>query len=85
MWIVQWDFGTVVILVFFIWGGGGGSVMGLTPLSTIFQLYRAIGFIGGGNRRKPTTCRKSPTNFIVVSSTSRLSGIRAHNASDDRH
>jgi len=35
------------------------------PLSTIFQLYR---FIGGGNlsiRRKPTTCRKSLTNFIA--------------------
>ena len=37
---------------------------GLTPLSTIFQLYRS----GGGNRgtrRKPPTCRKSPTNFIT--------------------
>ena len=34
----------------------------LTPLSTIFQLYR-----GGGNRRtqrKPPTCGKSLTNFI---------------------
>ena len=77
--------GLLLFWFFLFGGGGGGSVMGLTPLSTIFQLYRAIGFIGGGNRRKPTTCRKSPTNFIVVSSTSRLSGIRAHNASDDRH
>jgi len=30
------------------------------PLSTIFQLYIvAVSFIGGGNRRKPPTCRKS--------------------------
>jgi hypothetical protein len=37
----------------------------LTPLSIIFQLYR---FIDGGNRstrRKPSTCRKSLTNFIT--------------------
>ena len=41
---------------------------GLTPLSTIFQLYVAVCFIGGGNwstRRKPLTCRKSLTNFIT--------------------
>jgi hypothetical protein len=37
----------------------------LTPLSTIFQLYRAVSFIGGGTQRKPTTYRKSPTNFIT--------------------
>ena len=39
----------------------------LTPLSTIFQLYRGGHFIGGGNwsiRRKSPTCRKSRTNFI---------------------
>jgi len=32
------------------------------PLSTIFQLYKAVSYIGGGNRstqRKPTTCHKS--------------------------
>ena len=34
----------------------------LTPLSTIFQLYRAVGltFIGGGSMRKLLTCRKAP-------------------------
>ena len=40
----------------------------LTPLSTIFQLYRDVSFIGGWNqrtRRKPPTCRKSLTNFIT--------------------
>jgi hypothetical protein len=30
----------------------------LIPLSTIFQLYRVVSFIGGGNRR---TRRKPPT------------------------
>jgi hypothetical protein len=41
----------------------------LTPLSTIFQLYRGGQFcFGGGNkstRRKPPNCRKSLTNFIT--------------------
>jgi len=44
------------------------SVMVLTPLSTIFQLYLAVSFNGGGNRssgRKPPTGRKSLTNFIT--------------------
>jgi hypothetical protein len=43
-----------------------GLVYGdLTPLSTLFQLYRyivAVSVIGGGNRstrKKPPTCRKS--------------------------
>jgi len=40
----------------------------LTPLSTIFQLYRCAQFVGGENRstrRKQPTCRKSLTNFIT--------------------
>ena len=40
----------------------------LTTFSTIFQLYRGCHFIGEGNRstqRKPSTCRKSLTNFIT--------------------
>jgi len=40
----------------------------LTPLSAMLQLYRGGQFIGGGNRstrEKPTTCRKSLTNFIT--------------------
>jgi hypothetical protein len=32
----------------------------LTPLSSIFQLYRGVSFIGGGNR---STRRKPLTNF----------------------
>jgi hypothetical protein len=40
----------------------------LMPLSTIFQLFVVVSFIGGGNRstgRKPLTCRKSLANFIT--------------------
>ena len=48
----------------------------LTLLSTIFQLYRGVSFIGGrsqGTQRKPPTCRKSLINISnnVVSSTLR--------------
>ena len=47
-------------------------------------------FIGGGNlniRRKPPTCHKSRQilSHNVVSSTPRLSGIRTHIVSGDRH
>ena len=40
----------------------------LTPLSIIFQLYRAVSFIDGGNRSiriNPPTCHMSLTNFIT--------------------
>ena len=37
----------------------------LTPLSTIFQLYRGGQFIGGGIWRESPTCRKSVTNVII--------------------
>jgi len=46
----------------------------LMPLLTIFQLYCAFSFIGGGNlriQRKPPTCCKSLTNFITYCCTSR--------------
>jgi hypothetical protein len=41
----------------------------LSPLSTIFQLYRGcpFNFIGGGNRRKSPTCHKS---LFVISTKS---------------
>jgi len=41
----------------------------LTSLSTIFQLYRGVRFIGGEHRRTrriPPTCRKSLTNFMDI-------------------
>jgi hypothetical protein len=56
-----------------------------------FSYIGVVSFIGGGNRctgRKPPTCRKSQTHTFshnVVSSTPRLSGIRTHNVSCDRH
>ena len=37
----------------------------LTPLSTIFQLYREVSFVDEGNRKKPPTCGKSLKNFIT--------------------
>ena len=46
----------------------------LTPLSTIFQLYRDGEFFGGGNRRtrrKPPTCRMSLINIITKCCTPR--------------
>jgi len=38
------------------------------PISTVFQLYLAVSFSGGGNRScwtKPPICCKSLTNFIT--------------------
>jgi len=46
------------------------------PFSTIFQLYRKVSFIGGGNRstlRKPLTCRKS---LILLKITPNLKKIQ---------
>ena len=56
----------------------------LTPLPTIFQLYR------GGQYywwRKPEYLEKTTETLShnVVSSTPHLSGIRTHNISGDRH
>ena len=46
----------------------GGRLWFLTPLLTIFHLYRGVNCIGGGNRcarRKQPTCQKSLTHFIT--------------------
>jgi hypothetical protein len=57
----------------------------VAPLSTIFQIYRGGQFYWW--RKKPPTCCKSLTDLShnVASSTSRLSGIRTHSFSGDRH
>ena len=58
----------------------------LTPLPTIFQLYRGGKFIGGGNRRirrKPLTCRRSRAN--VVSSTPCHERDSNSDVSGDKH
>ena len=49
----------------------------------------AVSFIGGGNQRKPLTCRKTllVTDKLyhdnVVSSAPLLSGVKTHNVSGD--
>jgi len=59
--------------------------------NTTFSLTVAIDFIGGGNRRtrrKPSTYRKSLTNFyhiMLYQVHLDMSGIRTHNFSGDRH
>ena len=37
----------------------------LTPLSTIFQLYREVSFVDEGNQGKQLTCSKSRKYFIT--------------------
>jgi hypothetical protein len=61
----------------------------LTSLSTIFQFFVAVSFIGGGNRctqRKPQKVTGQTLSHNVVSSTPRMmSWIRTHKVSDDRN
>jgi hypothetical protein len=62
---------------------GVGGLWCLTPLSTTFQFYW---WRNWRNQRKPPTCHKSLTkSHNVVSSTPRMSEIRTHNVSGDRH
>jgi hypothetical protein len=69
----------------------GWGLWCLTPLSIILKLYRACQFYLW---RKPEYPEKTTnlsqvtdklSSHIVLSSTHRLSGIRAHNISGDRH
>ena len=59
-----------------VWGLGLGC---LTPLSTIFQLYRQVKETGvSGENHWPAASYWQALSHNPVSSTSRLSGIRIH-------
>ena len=59
--------------------------------ATLFQLYRWRYVLlvekteVRGENHRPTASRGQTLSHNVVSSTLRLSGIRTHNVSDDRH
>jgi len=57
----------------------------LTPLSTIFQLYRGGQFYWWRKPEYPEKTTDTQTLTYVASSTPRLNGIRTHNFSGDRH
>jgi hypothetical protein len=63
----------------------------LTPLSTIFQLYRGSQFYWWRKLECLDKTHRSAASHLqtlshnVVSSTPRVSGVRTHNVSGDRH
>jgi len=68
--------------------GGSVGLWCLTPLSTIFQLYRGGQFYWWRTPEYPekTTDLPQVTDKLnVVSSTPRMSEVRTHNLSGDRY
>ena len=63
----------------------------LTPFSTIFQLYRGVSFISGGNRGVPEENHNLPQvtdkiyHILLYWVHLAMSGIRTLNFSADRH
>jgi hypothetical protein len=59
----------------------------LTPLSTLFQLYRGVSFIGGSNHQPAAGLWQTLSHTFVLLYRVHLamSGIRIHNFSVDRH
>jgi hypothetical protein len=66
-----------------LYGVRGFRLRCLTPLSTIFQLYRGSQFRWWRKQEYPEKTTNLSHN--VVSCTPRLSGVRTHNVSGDRH
>jgi hypothetical protein len=65
-------------------------LVGIMVLNSTFNNISVISWwsvIGEGNRRKPQTRHKSlkTLSHTVILSTPRLSGVRTHNFSGDRH
>ena len=65
-----------------IFRGWGMAIWCLTPLSTIFPLYRGGQFYW--QRRKPPTCYKL-YHILLYRVHLTMSGIRTHNLSGGRH
>ena len=64
--------------------GKGLELWCLTPLSTIFQLYLEVSFIGGGNRSTASHSDKL-YHIMLYRVHLAMSAVRTYNFSGDRH